>query len=190
MKSQLSAIVSRPRSVLSTGAVAPGIPTRQRSRRVAAVGAAICSWEAGGVHLLEARSHAAWWWAAGVFFVAIGLVQVVSAVAVVWRRRAWLLHSMVWANAIGVAVYVVSRTNGIPGAPGIPLHGAKLRPGVPLLPGGIEPVRPTEYVLLLAEVLIVVLCAGMQSGRARRWTINGLWVLGLGLLCSSWIAAL
>lgn len=190
MKPELSTMFSRPKSVLSSCVFAPRFLRRRRHGRLAAIGAAVCSWEAGGVHLLEARSHAAWWWAAGVFFVALGLVQVASAVAVVWRQRSWLLHTMVWSNAIAVAVYVVSRTSGIPGAPGIPLHGAKLRPGVPLLPGGIEPVRPTEYVLLLAEVLIVVLCASMQSGRARRWTINALWVLGLGLLCSSWMAAL
>lgn len=140
--------MSRPRARRSgADAIAAGTVIQRRSGAIAGVGAAVCSWEAGGVHLFEARSHAAWWWAAGVFFVSIGLVQMVSAVAVAWRRRSWLLHVMVWASAIAVAVYVVSRTSGIPSAPGIPLHGAELHPGVPLLPGGIDPARLTEYVL-------------------------------------------
>jgi hypothetical protein len=157
-------------------------------QRLAAVGVVVCSWEAGGVHLLEAREHGEWWLAAGIFFVLIGLFQVASAVAFMWQRRPLLLHAMVWANVGTVAVYVVSRTVGLPGSPGISLHGAVLRAGTPML--RIEPVVSAEFAVLVAEVLVAMLCAALLAGRARGRTINALWITGMVLLGGSWITTL
>jgi hypothetical protein len=148
----------------------------------------VCSWEAGGVHLLEAREHGEWWLAAGIFFVLIGLFQVASAVGFMWHRRPLLLHAMVWTNVGTVAVYVVSRTAGLPGSPGIPLHGAALRAGTPVL--RIEPVVAAEFAVLLAEVLVALLCTAMLAGRARNRTINALWIMGMALLGGSWFTTL
>jgi hypothetical protein len=157
-------------------------------QQLAAIGVVVCSWEAGGVHLLEAREHGEWWLPAGVFFALIGLFQVVSAVAVMWKRRSLLLQAMVWANVGTVALYVVSRTVGLPGSPGIPLHGAVVRAGTPVL--RIEPVVSAEFVVLVAEVLVAVLCAALLAGRARGRTINALWITGMVLLGGSWLTTL
>jgi hypothetical protein len=157
-------------------------------QRLAAVGVVVCAWEAGGVHLLEAREHGEWWLPAGIFFALIGLFQVASAVAFMWQRRPLLLHAMVWANVATIAVYVVSRTVGLPGSPGVPLHGAVLRAGTPFL--RIEPVVTAEFAVLLAEVLVVLLCAAMLAGRARNRTINALWITGMALLGGSWLTTL
>lgn len=164
-------------------------PTARLRPAGAGIIVALCAGEAGGVHLLEAREHGAWWWAAGVFFVAIGLIQVGLAAALLWRRRAWLVHAMLWANAGTAVLYVVSRTVGLPGSPGIPLHGATLRPGTPLLPGGIEPVVGAELAVLVAEVVAVLVCATMLADKARRRTIDALWLLGILLLLGSWVVS-
>jgi hypothetical protein len=156
--------------------------------RLAAIGVVVGSWEAGGVHVLEAREHGEWWLAAGVFFVLIGLFQVASAVGFMWQRRALLLQAMVWANVATVVVYVVSRTVGLPGSPGVPLHGAALRAGTPTL--RIEPVVSAEFAVLVAEVLVAVLCAALLAGRTRSRTINALWITGMTLLGGSWITTL
>lgn len=161
---------------------------RLTGERLAAIGVVVASWEAGGVHLLEAREHGEWWLAAGIFFVLIGVFQVVSAVAFMWQRRPLLLHAMVWANVATIAVYVVSRTVGLPGSPGIPLHGAVLRAGTPFL--RIEPVVTAEFAVLLAEVLVALLCAALLSGRARNRTINALWITGMALLGGSWLTTM
>ena len=140
------------------------------------------------MHILEAREHGEWWLAAGIFFVLIGLFQVASAVAFLWHRRPLLFHAIVWANVGTVAVYVVSRTVGLPGSPGIPLHGAALRAGTPML--RIEPVVSAEFVVLLAEVLVAMLCAALLAGPARNRTINALWITGTVLLGGSWLTTL
>jgi hypothetical protein len=171
-------------------AVAPCVQVVRRltGERLAAIGVVIASWEAGGVHVLEAQEHGEWWLPAGIFFALIGLFQVASAVAFMWQRRPLLLHAMVWANVATIAVYVVSRTVGLPGSPGIPLHGAVLRAGTPFL--RIEPVVTAEFVVLLAEVLVALLCAVMLAGRARNRTINALWITGMALLGGSWLTTL
>jgi hypothetical protein len=174
---------------VSLAALPPSLAVhRVTGQRLAALGVVVCSWEAGGVHVLEAREHGEWWLAAGIFFVLIGLFQVASAVAFMWQRRPLLLHAMVWANVATVAVYVASRTVGLPGSPGIPLHGAALRAGTPML--RIEPVVSAEFVVLLAEVLVALLCAALLEGRARSRTINALWITGTVLLGGSWITTL
>jgi hypothetical protein len=174
---------------VSVAVGASPLPVRRLTgQQLAAIGVVVSSWEAGGVHLLEAREHGEWWLPAGVFFALIGLFQVVSAVAFMWQRRPLLLHAMVWANVGTVAVYVISRTVGLPGSPGIPLHGAALRAGTPFL--RIEPVVSAEFVVLLAEVLVATLCAALLAGRARGRTINALWITGMALLGGSWITTL
>lgn len=165
------------------------LPVRRVSgHKLAVIGVVVCSWEAGGVHLLEAREHGEWWPAAGIFFVLIGLFQVASSVAFLWQRRPLLLHAMVWANVGTVVAYVISRTVGLPGSPGIPLHGAALRAGTPVL--RMEPVVSTEFVVLLAEVLVAMMCAALLADRARSRTINALWILGMVLSGGSWLATL
>jgi hypothetical protein len=158
--------------------------------RLAAIVAAALSAAVGRVHLLEAREHGDWWLAAGVFFVAIGVVQLASAVAVVWRRRPWSLYAMIWANLATILVYIASRTVGLPGSPAIPLHhGAELHAGSPVLPGGIEAVHSGDLVVLIAEVVVVVMCVALLAPRARRTTINALSFVGI-LLAGSWVATL
>lgn len=168
MRTKLSTALPHP--TLPSQSASPSGPTGtipEGRARLAVIGVVVGSLMAGGIHLMEAREHAVWWFAAGVFFVWIGLVQLVCAGTVVWKRPLWLLHIMVWANALAVGLYIFSRVSVLPGSPGIPLHGAQPHAGAPLLPGGREPVRPLEYVLVLAEVLVVVLCDGMLTGRTR-----------------------
>ena len=160
-----------------------------RSAAVAAV-VALLSWGVGVVHALEVSDHFEWWFAAGVFFAVIAVVQFATVPMVLWRPRPWAILTALWANAGTIIVYVLSRSTGVPGSPGIALHGAKLQPGVPLIPGGIDAVRPVDFLTLVAEVVIVVLLVTTLTGRARRWTIDALCVAGVGLAVNSWAASL
>ncbi|MFP3991236.1 hypothetical protein U9R90_27975 [Streptomyces sp. E11-3] len=80
--------------------------------------AAFASLGAAAIHLASAADHYAEWWAAGVFFYAIGAFQAGWAVAVLRSSgRAVMLLGLL-ANAGVIATWVVSRTEGMPVGPG------------------------------------------------------------------------
>jgi len=125
--------------------------------------AAALSLAAGYVHFAYAESHFQEWWGYGVFFVAAGNLQALFAALLVWRPRAWLPFAGIAGNLGIVAVYVISRTNGIPLGP----HRRV-----------VEEASAIDWATTAAQVAIMAALIAMLGGRQRRWIINGLMLLG------------
>jgi hypothetical protein len=114
-------------------------------------------------HFAYAASHFAEWWAYGVFFVAAGNLQALFAYLLVWRPRPWLALAGVAGNLAVLAVYVLSRTSGVPLGP----HARV-----------VEQAGTVDWLTAAGEVAIVALLIATLDGRPRRWTINSLMLLG------------
>jgi hypothetical protein len=69
---------------------------------------------AGSIHLVAAFPHFAESNLKGVFFVASGLAQLVAGGLLVYRSPASLLAANAAGNALIIAIWVMSRTTGIP----------------------------------------------------------------------------
>ena len=163
-----------------------GIVQRRWPLIVAAVGSCV----AATIHAVLTWPHFQYWLPAGVFFLACTVAQVVLSSALLGSARIATLLSAIGTNVVVIAVYVVSRTAGIPGAPGIPAHGSRPGLGVPIIPGAVEKVGSNDIVALIAEVAIVVLCAACLPERARRWVTNALAAFGATLLGLWWVGVL
>lgn len=112
---------------------------------------------AGFLHMLIIEEHLVEWWGYGVFFMLAMVAQGVYGFAIVgtqvmegkplsehWRprtRRSWYLAGIV-GNASLVALYVVSRTYGIPAGPQA---------------GEVEAVTVFGVLVKLVEVALVAL---------------------------------
>lgn len=173
----------------STAPVAPGDateswPTRLgiTQRRLPLLVAAAGSVVAAAVHAILIGDHWRYWAPAGAFFLVCTGVQIIAAAAVLGRPTERVLLGVVTANVVVIAVYVVSRTAGIPGAPGIAAHGSIRSAGVPIIPGTVERVGGQDLLALAAEVIVVMCAAVCLAGRARRWAMNGLMGFGLALV--------
>lgn len=86
--------------------------------------AALASAGAGAIHIAVLPAHIREWWAAGAFFAAIATFQVVWAiVAYASQRRAFLALGGA-VNAATVALWIETRTAGLPFGPnaGVPEH--------------------------------------------------------------------
>jgi hypothetical protein len=119
---------------------------------------------AGYIHVAYVDSHLQEWWAYGAFFIAAANVQVLFAALLVrWPRR-WLPFAGIVANLAIIAMYVVTRTSGIPLGP----HKRV-----------VETAGATDWLTTAAQVGIIVCLLGMLDGRSRRWIINGLLALGV-----------
>lgn len=134
-----------------------------RVPRVLAYLAAALSAAAGYAHFAYAESHFESWWAYGLFFVAAANLQVLLAILLVWRPRVWLPLVGIAGNLVIVAVYVISRTDGVPLGP----HSRV-----------VEEATAVDWLTTAAQVAIIVALLAMLDGRRRRWIINGLMLLG------------
>jgi hypothetical protein len=134
-----------------------------RAPRALAYLAAAFSVGAGYVHFAYAESHFESWWAYGAFFVAAANVQVLLAVLLVWRPRVWLPLAGIAANLVIVAVYVISRTDGVPLGP----HSRV-----------VEDATAIDWFTTAGQVAIIATLVAMLEGRQRRWIFNGLMLLG------------
>jgi hypothetical protein len=106
--------------------------------------AAVASLGAGLIHAAVAREHFAEWWAYGAFFTLLAIFQVGWALAV-WggtTRRVLIIGLCV--NAATIALWVVTRTTGLPIGP---------EPGVP------EPLGIADGACGILELAVVVLSA-------------------------------
>lgn len=144
----------------------------------------ISSLAAAGVHAAVAPPHLREGALIGAFFVACAAAQLIWA-ALAWQRPT---PAVLWSGIVGnlavLALWLVSRTVGIPG-----------------IAGGPEPIGPWDVTCALWEVVIVVGCLRMlrettpvepQGGVPVHpfvvfWLV--LSVLGLGLLSVSGAAA-
>jgi hypothetical protein len=142
-------------------------------------------------HLVETPSHFEWWPASGVTFVVIALLQTAFALALLRSGPSTrLIQIGLWGTVAVVLLYLVSRTIGIPFSPGVPVHGAKLLPGMPLLPDGEKQVGPVDMLTLVAEVSLIVVLLGLLPRRERRLTANGLMWCGLSIWALAILGAL
>ncbi len=120
--------------------------------------AAVASLGAGLIHAAVARDHFAEWWVYGSFFTLLAIFQVGWAL-VVWggaTRRALLAGLCI--NAATIALWLVTRTTGLPIGP---------EPGVPE-PAGVADVACG--ILELAVVALSALALRRASGqRAFSW---------------------
>ena len=80
-----------------------------------------------------------------------------------WRPRAWLALAGIAGNLAIVAVYVVSRTAGVPFGP-----PARV----------VEEAGIVDWATTAGEVAIIVALASMLGRRDRRRLVNGLMLLG------------
>ncbi len=140
----------------------------------------ISSLAAAGVHAAVAPPHLRGGALIGAFFVICAVAQLAWA-AVAWQRRTpAVLWTGILGNAAVLALWLVSRTAGIPG-----------------IAGGPEPIGPWDLTCAMWEVVIVVGCLRMRHETAPVERPRGapvhpivvfwlvLSVLGLGLLSVS-----
>jgi hypothetical protein len=113
----------------------------QTDSRLAARCAAIASAGAGLIHFAVMPAHWLDWIPSGLFFAAIAVFQLMWAFLAWTRPRPLLLAFGIAANAVSVALWVVSRTAGVPVGP---------HPGVP------EAVEGAGICVLLLECYVIM----------------------------------
>ncbi len=154
-----------------------------RHRRTIAVDAAIVlSAAAALAHVVVAPDHFTWWPTAGLFFVVLGVAQLLYSVGLVrfsYDHR--LVLAGIWGTVGVILLYVASRTVGLPNTPPVPIHGGRWVPGRSILPDGAKHVGPLDVFTLVAEVMLVVTLVSMLPTRSRKRTVNGLMWIGLAL---------
>lgn len=120
-------------------------PSVLRATAVAGLlGAELIHWSVIDVHARE-------WAAAGFFFTAVAIVEVILAIAVgISRRRAWLWLALA-TSAATLAVWAVTRTVGLPFGPAA---------------GQPEAVGRADVVAALLELLTAAVIAGLLRAPA------------------------
>lgn len=121
---------------------------------------------AGGIHGALTPDHFGDWWGYGLFFLGAALAQVVLGLALLtgainerdfgarWKRATKATYAAgILGNVAIIAMYVVSRTSGIP------FFGPQA--------GTIEEVGAVDVVSKVAEVAAVLLFVGLFR-EARR----------------------
>jgi hypothetical protein len=151
--------------------------------------AAGASTTAAAVHLYVTPDHLREWWLYGGFFVAVTVAQALLAVLLLRGPGVGVVLLGIWGTVGLIAIYVISRTAGLPitppgGGHGIHSHApGALGSGVPILPGslppGVEPVAAVDLVALGAELLLLVVLVGMLPSAVRRVTINLMLIAGV-----------
>ncbi|WP_415952357.1 hypothetical protein [Streptomyces sp. KLOTTS4A1] len=92
--------------------------------------AAFASLGAAAIHFAAAPDHYAEWWAAGVFFYAVGAFQAGWTLAVLRASGTAVMLLGLVANAAVIATWAVSRTLGMPVGPGAGVPEEVTRVGV------------------------------------------------------------
>lgn len=113
----------------------------QTDSALAARCAAIASVGAGLIHFAVMPAHFLSWWAAGLFFAAVAVFQLMWAYLAWSRPRPLLLAAGIAANAGIAGVWVVSSTTGLPFGP----HA-----------GGPEAVDAAGICALLLECYVIM----------------------------------
>jgi hypothetical protein len=161
----------------------PASPARRSEPRpVNAEVAACLALIAALTHLVAIPDHIATWWAAAVFFAVVTIGQGVLAAALLMRSLGprVLVAALVSQVAV-IGIYVVDRTAGLPWGPPITAHGTPAGPGVPIIPGAVDPVGMLDLIALISEVALVIVLVVMLPDRARRVATYGLMLAGIAL---------
>jgi hypothetical protein len=153
--------------------------------------AIVCSVAAAFAHLVAAPGHYEWWPTSGLFFVGLGIGQLVIAVLLVYGvENRWFVLATIWGTVGVIGVYVASRTVGLPMTPPVPFHGTRWISGQAIVPDGAKYVGPLDVLTLVAETLVVLTTVTMLPGRSKSRTINQLMWIGLGLATAGTVALL
>ena len=154
-----------------TAVAAAHLPRSLEDRTLRA--ALACSaWAAGVIHLLVAATHdQGRGMAAG--FLAVGLLQVLLAVALVRGPAVETVVAGIWGTAAVMGVYVASRTVGIPGLSHAeePTHAVADGRTVVAAP---EPVGLLDLTVLVLELGLLVGLVSMLPAARRAWTVDAL----------------
>lgn len=127
--------------------------------------AAALSLVAALVHLWVAPGHFEVWWGYGAFFLAAATAQGLLAVALLrWPGQAVPLAG-IFGNLAVVALYVVTRTSGVPIGP----HAARA-----------EEAGVLDMATTAVELATVVFLLSLLGGRARRVAVNAVLLAGAG----------
>lgn len=113
----------------------------QTDSALAARCAAIASVGAGLIHFAVMPAHFLQWWAAGLFFAAAAVFQLMWAYLAWSRPRTALLAAGIGLNAAVAALWVTASTAGLPFGP----HA-----------GGPEPVEAAGICALLLECYVIM----------------------------------
>ncbi len=137
--------------------------------------AAALTLSAGLIHLAQISVHLAESWMFAVFFVGVGIIQVVAAGLVLLRPwpRIWFVLGIV-GSGLTIAIWVVSRTSGLPIGPN---------------PGAAEALGTADAGSSLLEALTIALLAlwliqdsawirrGALMAAMASLAFGGLWLL-------------
>jgi hypothetical protein len=126
---------------------------------------------AATIHLWVAPEHFVHWWGYGVFFVVCGLLQGLFVTLLLrWPHSQLIPFLGIWGNLLIVALYVISRTWGMP-------IGADFIPFSPSV-AHMEDPEVLGMVATASEVGLIFASAALLGGSWRKWTVNLLLVLG------------
>jgi hypothetical protein len=134
--------------------------------------------------------HLQWWFASGLFFIAMTIAQLGLAVALYLQRTSVrVLLAGIVSNLVVVCVYVASRLTALPGQPVTTgSHHGPLTPGRPFLPPTPEGVGACDLFALFVEVVLIGMLAGMLPARVRSRVTTGLMLVGVGMsLLGGWV---
>ena len=128
--------------------------------------AAALSFVAALIHLWEAPGHFEIWWGYGSFFLAAASAQGLFAVALVRWPGQVLSFAGIFGNLAVVALYVVTRTSGVPFGP----HATRA-----------EEAGVLDMTTTAVELATVVLLLSLLGGRARSVAVNAVLLAGVGI---------
>jgi len=119
---------------------------------------AMLSMGAAWIHLAVTGEHLAEFWLFGAFFATIAAVQAVWAIAVLLRPTTFVCVSGVIVNAGIVAIWVTSRTIGMPLGP---------EPWTPEPLGILDLVSTTLELLIVAGAAKLILAGSIRQEAAQ-----------------------
>lgn len=156
------------------------LTSRQRSLAVDA--AVALSSAVALAHAVATPDQWHWWAASGVFFALIAIAQGALAVGLLRKPvRDNLLLVGVWGTVSVIAVYVMSRTAGLPLAPPALAHGSRWMPGRSIVPGGKSHLNTFEIATLVVEIVLIMILTGLMTRALRQRTASHLLWIGLVL---------
>jgi hypothetical protein len=145
---------------------------------------------AGLAHAISVPVHLRWWFASGVFFVAMAVAQIGLAGALFLQRTSpRLVLAGLASNVVVVCVYVASRLVALPGQPVFTgSHHGAITPGRPFLPPTPEGVGPFDLFALVVELALIAGLATMLPNRVKARVTTALMFVGyaMGLGCG-WV---
>ncbi len=137
------------------GAVTSSVKQPTKIRYVAAA----LALAAALIHVWVFPRHYAEWWGYGAFFLVVALAQVLLSDALLYRPRRSLFVLGIAGNLAVIALYVATRTVGIP------FFGPHA--------GDVEDVGMIDLTSVIAEVALVAALALLLRSPLSRWSLSG-----------------